>query len=72
MIRINFIEKMTFKKQFGVDKGMTVWTSEKRTFQGERTVRHRPQGERVAGVFKEQPGCQCGWTGESQSEKEED
>lgn len=50
VIRINFIEKVTFRKRFEVGKGMTMWISERRTFQGERRVRHRPQGEYVAGV----------------------
>ena len=70
VIRINFIEKVTFQKRFGVGKGMTVWISKKRTFQGEGRVRHRPQGEHVAGGFKKHPECQCGWPGESRSEED--
>ena len=54
VIRINCIERMTFKKRSGIGKGMTWWISERRTFQGDRTVRHRPEGGCLAGVFKKQ------------------
>lgn len=41
-------------------------------FKGERRVRHRSQGKCIPGVFKKQPGCQCGWFGENWGEKQEE
>lgn len=64
VIRVNFIEKVTFKKRSGIGKRIALWVSERRTFQKERTVRYRPHSECVPGIFKKQQGSRCGWIGE--------
>ena len=36
-----FIEKVTFKGRMGIGKRVALWIFEGKTFQGERTVRHK-------------------------------